>query len=241
MCTVTFVPGKDRIWITSNRDEKYKRPSAIPASVQQVNGVRVLFPRDSAAQGTWIAIQENGNAAVLLNGAFEPHAVASSYQLSRGQVLLQLISRRQPGLAIKQFDLSAVEPFTLILWEQEELNEFRWTGQTLHSKELDPAQSYIWSSVTLYSKEVIEKREEWFRQFLQNNPEPDASSLIHFHKFAGDGNERYSLMMQRDNIYATVSITNLECQPQKAVMQYFDSLSNIQTEAILHCVTSLPS
>ena len=70
MCTVTFIPGKDRYFITSNRDEKMLRKPAIAPQPYVINGNTLVYPRDADAGGTWIAMNENGNAAVLLNGAF---------------------------------------------------------------------------------------------------------------------------------------------------------------------------
>lgn len=225
MCTVSFVPGKSGIWLSSNRDEKCVRPIAIPPEVHQINSVNVLFPRDTGALGTWIATQENGTSAVLLNGAFEPHQPLPRYRISRGQVLLQLISRSSTCNSIRQFDLNDVEPFTLVVWEEQQLMEFRWNGNQLFSQKLNSQQAHIWSSVTLYSPRTTAMREEWFQQFLASTPEPDLESLLNFHQMAGNGDTHQSLMMRRQDEYATVSITNLECQPHQSVMTYLDTIS----------------
>lgn len=233
MCTVSFVPSGNKVWITSNRDEKSTRPAALPVAVNDINGMRVLFPRDTSAMGTWIAAQEYGTAAVLLNGAFVPHHPVAGYRLSRGQVLLQVISRPDPAQSIRRFDLQGIEPFTLILWQADVLTEFRWDGFLLHAREMDGQKPHIWSSVTLYSPDIIRKRETWFREFMQRAPQVNAHSLMQFHRSAGDGDPEQSLLMQRGDAYATVSITNLEIGEEKSVMRYSDTQNQINTEAAL--------
>src|ERR1043165_8417400 len=99
MCTVTFIPTKDGICLTSNRDEHYTRGKAIKP--RKVNDI--TFPADKDAGGTWIALKENGDAGVLLNGAFEKPLPAPSYRKSRGLVFLEIM---QAPLLIDEVDLS---------------------------------------------------------------------------------------------------------------------------------------
>jgi hypothetical protein len=64
MCTVSFIPIKDRICITSNRDEHSVAVKLIPPSRSIKLGMQILFfPKDSKAGGTWIALRGNGDAA----------------------------------------------------------------------------------------------------------------------------------------------------------------------------------
>ena len=92
MCTVSLIPGRESFFLTSNRDEKKIRRQAIPPAIYQYKGARLLYPRDADADGTWIAINQNGNAAVLLNGAFVKHKPRPPYNRSRGLVLLDIIA-----------------------------------------------------------------------------------------------------------------------------------------------------
>lgn len=71
MCTVSFVATNDKIIITSNRDEKTVRPSAIPPRNYTVNGKKLIFPKDPKAGGTWFVANADGTILVLLNGADE--------------------------------------------------------------------------------------------------------------------------------------------------------------------------
>src|SRR5215207_9549701 len=99
MCTVTCIPAGDKIFITSNRDEKHWRSNALPPAVYAATSGNLLFPKDGDAGGTWIAAHENGNAIVFLNGGFIAHTPKPPYRKSRGLVLTNLIDRPEPFIS----------------------------------------------------------------------------------------------------------------------------------------------
>jgi hypothetical protein len=230
MCTVSFIPSAGGIIITSNRDEKLVRtPALAPAAYQHKTGV-ITYPKDAQAGGTWFALHENGNAAVLLNGAFEKHTSQPPYTKSRGLVLLHILDSKQPLNCFLQMPLTEVmvEPFTLILWQEQLLYECRWDGAAKHSVRKDKSLPHIWSSVTLYAAAIRQKRENWFRQWLQQYPQPQQAQVIGFHHFGGDGNIENDLVMNRENIFSTISITSVELSEKKTAMIYNDLVTGSQ-------------
>lgn len=229
MCTVTFIPAGDTVFITSNRDEKLARKKAIHPKAYRYNGCRLLGPVDAAAGGTWIALKENGDAAVLLNGAFLPHNPQPPYRMSRGIVFLDLLTASSPSLQFSIQDARGIEPFTLILFEAGSLYQFRWDGRKKHIQPLPANEPHIWSSVTLYRDEVIRKRENWFARFLREHPAPTHREIFSFHQFGGDGDAANDLLMKRGDVYATVSITSIESTPQEASIRYTDLADNKET------------
>ena len=222
MCTVTFIPVKDKFIITSNRDEKISRKPALPPRIYYHNGSKLVFPKDADAGGTWIVVNANGNAAVLLNGAFEKHTYHPGYTKSRGLVLLDAISEARPVRYLVKTDLKTVEPFTLIVWEDNSLYEFRWDGAGKHCVQLRKSRHYIWSSATLYSKETMKKREYWLAKFLNKTPLPAVEDIMNFHASAGDGDGENDLKMTRQRLYATVSITSLTLDDVSSSILYHD-------------------
>ena len=84
MCTVTFIPARQRIYLTSNRDEKNWRTDALPPAVYPAGSGQMMYPKDGDAGGTWIAAHDNGNAIVFLNGGMEAHNPQPPYRKSRG-------------------------------------------------------------------------------------------------------------------------------------------------------------
>lgn len=226
MCTVTYIPVKNNVFITSNRDEKQLRKKAFSPDQFRYNGCTLSGPVDAAAGGTWIAIKENGDAAVLLNGAFIPHQPCPPYRLSRGIIFLDLLTARYPSVFFSAIRLENIEPFTIILFEKGCLYQFRWDGQEKFAKQLPAARPHIWSSVTLYDATVIKKREDWFAAFLNKKPYPSRLDIMDFHQHAGDGDAANDLHMKRAGVYSTVSITCLELSQQDAAITYMDMYDN---------------
>ena len=108
MCTVSFVQTNDTIIITSNRDEKTLRPSAIPPRSYTVNGKNLIFPKDPKAGGTWFVANAYGVILVLLNGAYEKHEVLLPYRKSRGLIVLDMISSLSPKDFWSEIDLENI-------------------------------------------------------------------------------------------------------------------------------------
>lgn len=222
MCTVTFVPLKDRSFITSNRDEKAVRPKAIAPAVYAGHQATLLYPKDAAANGTWIAMNQNGHAAVLLNGAFVKHEPEYPYRRSRGLVFLDIIAATEPVDWFAEMNLYKIEPFTIIIFLEGKLYECRWDGAKKHYLRLQENQQHIWSSATLYPDEVIAKRKQWFSQWQDRYPNPAQEDIFSFHRFAGDGNKENDVLMNRDDEMLTVSITGMEINAEKGIMRYLD-------------------
>ncbi|MEO8770231.1 MAG: NRDE family protein [Ferruginibacter sp.] len=221
MCTVTFIPVGDKYYITSNRDEKKSRSQAIAPCIHMVNGNKVIYPQDPDAGGSWIALNANGSAAVLLNGAFEKHESTPPYKKSRGVIFLAIISTANPVRYFMHMDLSGIEPFTMIIMDNC-LYECRWNGTTKYCRQLKKCHHHIWSSATLYDETTVKKREQWFATFLNKNPRPTQEDILEFHQFGGVGDVQNDLKMNRNNKMSTVSITSIALDQYKSNMKYFD-------------------
>jgi hypothetical protein len=222
MCTVSFIPVNHKIIITSNRDEKHWRSPAIGPQFYKFKTGNILFPRDADAGGTWFAVHENGNVVVFLNGGFVKHEPAPPYRKSRGVVLLDLVDNDHPYSQFLKHDLRNIEPFTSIIFEEEQLYECRWDGENKYRQKLNPHQPHIWSSVTLYDEQVIGKRKKWFEEWIGKNQSPTQDDILHFHQFTGDGDKHNDLLMNRNGFVFTVSITSLEINEHTGLMKYVD-------------------
>jgi uncharacterized protein with NRDE domain len=221
MCTVSFIPVNNTFFLTSNRDEKMLRKTALHPDVYTIKGSKVLYPRD-AAGGTWISLHENGNAAVLLNGAFTKHIAQPPYRLSRGVIFVAIIADEKPVAAFLNIDLTNIEPFTIIIIENKCLYECRWDGQQKHYAELKKTYPLIWSSATLYDAVTVKKREQWFANWLTKKPYPTQQDILQFHQFAGEGDTHNDLRINRDGKMLTVSVTGIELNDSHGKMHYTD-------------------
>ena len=229
MCTVTFIPLHHKVFITHNRDEKSSRTKAIAPKEYIINGYTLLFPRDSDAGGSWIAINKNGAAAVLLNGGFTKHIHQPPYRKSRGLAFLDILAANDLFFSYHKTDLTGIEPFTIILWTSHVLYECRWDGKQKHINTPAAGRPHTWSSVTLYDEAIIAKRKAWFYDWLQQHPQPSMEDIIQFHLSAGDGDTHNDLLMNRDGKMLTVSITGMEIGESKSVMHYIAVQDNTRT------------
>lgn len=241
MCTVTYIPVKpSSFYLTSNRDEKQVRLRAEEPKWQKFASGHLLFPKDGNAGGTWMALHENGNAMVLLNGGFVNHVSIPPYRKSRGLIFLDVFDHPRPIDAFTQIHLQKIEPFTLVIRQAEQLFETRWDGQEKHIVELDAASAHIWSSVTLYSSEVIEKRKAWFDTFQKEYNETGSKEILHFHRFAGDGDSTNDVLMNRNNEMLTVSITQIHRQDELSFMHYHDlQEGKVYSQEFNHSISQL--
>jgi len=207
MCTVTFIPGRDDIYLTSNRDEQTSRRQALHPQVYE----ELIYPKDATAGGSWIALKNSGDAAVLLNGAFAKHQRRSAYRKSRGLVFLDIIQAEKPLSSFRDLQFDDIEPFTLVLFIDQLLFECRWDGVKKYLSQLNTSQPHIWSSVTLYNETVRDQRRvslcRWYKE-----GDLSEDSILDFHR---------SVQIKQGAI-ATVSITSIRIKAGKGRLTYHD-------------------
>lgn len=229
MCTVSFIPVKNGVILTSNRDEHISRGIAKFPEFYVLNGRKLAFPKDAKAGGTWFISNDQGDTGVLLNGAFEKHLPDPPYRKSRGHVLSELFQQASPFEALKQYDFSGIENCTIILWEEEQLREIKWDGKKLTVKNHDPSQAHIWSSVTLYDNNMINDRHGWFHSWEASQTQINQQNILHFHSNTQAENKEFGLRIARNNKISTTSITSLCIQNQKAHFYHKDYIQHIET------------
>lgn len=230
MCTVSFVVANGKTIITSNRDEKVIRPSAIEPKNYLINNKNIIFPKDPKAGGTWFAVDESGTILVLLNGANEKHSVKSPYRKSRGLIVLDVISSLSPKDFWDVINLENIEPFTLVLYQDNELFQLRWNGNDKECISLDTKKNHVWSSVTLYPKEIRENRSDWFHSFLDSNSIVSETEMLHFHRHTENDNPENGLVINRNDELKTLSITQSVIDMNKASILHHDLIANTNFE-----------
>ncbi len=222
MCTVSYVFANGKTIITSNRDEKIARPNAVEPKTYLVNNKNIIFPKDQKAGGTWYAITEEATVLVLLNGAVERHEPKPMYRKSRGLIVLDIISADSPIDAWETIYLEDIEPFTLVLFQNKKLYQLRWNEVEKKTTQLDETQNYIWSSSTLYPQEVRDKRAIWFDTFIDTKPEVNEKEMFNFHRYAEGDNKEHGLVINRNDILKTLSITQTVIDKNKVVLSHYD-------------------
>ena len=231
MCTVTFIPTDTGFFLTSSRDEKISRWT-IPPMYYDHDGAKLLYPKDVAGGGTWIAASLDGRSACLLNGAFENHEKKNNYSKSRGLILIESFNE-DPGYFVKNTaHLKSIEPFTLLTMdfssgELREFFEFRWNGVTLFEKSLPLNNSNIWSSATLYSKHVQLEREVLFKNWLGQNKMTEDKNILDFHNRKHGLSPNKDILMNGGGGLRTVSISQIKLHQGQLEFKYLDVVKNL--------------
>jgi len=238
MCTVTYIPPtkENKFVLTSNRDERVQRQTTPPV-IHSQDGINICFPQDIISGGSWIAASSNGRLSCLLNGAFEPHKKEEFHTLSRGEVLIEMVSATdEVSSFFKNKELRNVEPFTIVTIEHNQgditkFNECIWDGSQKHFRELDNKQPYIWSSVTLYGEEHRNLRRDWFQNFFkENHSRMTPEKVLDFHSGKHTNDHAVNVVMHREGGLKTVSITQVSPQREELLMKYVDLNDNTKHE-----------
>ena len=231
MCTVTYLPlGNNKFILTSNRDETPLRNTIHPKEYLE-NGVKLTYPKDELAGGTWVGLSDKKRLVCLLNGGFKTHKRKSSYRMSRGIIVKDILAADDSVAFIENFNFTDNEPFTIVLvdWNDTlKIHELVWDGSVKHFKELNQ-EPKIWSSSSLYTKNMKEFRREWFTDWLMKNNKFHQQNIIDFHKDTTKGNLEISLKMKRSYV-ETVSITSIKKMKDKIDLNYKGFINNTTLE-----------
>ena len=222
MCTVVYIPNKKGTsYFASLRDESPLRPKASVPKVNDENEIKFLSPVDAYAGGTWMGVNDFNNVIILLNGAFENHTRKGFYRKSRGLIVRELLSTEVPVVDWNLMSLTDIEPFTLIVFSDNNLFQLVWDGINKTRILLDAAISHIFSSSTLYSNKAKGFRKDMFDNWIAMNPPISKLSLLNFFKSLND--KENGFIIDRSATMKTISYSFIELQHHRTVsFNYYD-------------------
>lgn len=236
MCTLTYIPRESgQYLLTSNRDEAPGRKAGSIETARR-SGERIAFPKDAQAGGTWIATSSGGRTVNLLNGAFTRHQRRPPYKRSRGVMVLDFFDFPDAVAFFQNYDFPGMEPFTLVAVENGQLFEFRWDEKDRYLFTHDPERPHLWSSPMLYEAPVRARRQAWFGAWLKGRQDFSREAVLDFHRNAGDGDPRNDVVMNRNGMVQTVSITQIDKRLNETGIQYYDLLGHKQEEYLLDLI-----
>lgn len=183
------------------------------------------MPYDPQGKGTWIATSANERVVCLLNGGLIKHRPSPPYRHSRGLVVTSFFEYDGFRQFVDQFEFTGLEPFTLVVIEHGNLYELRWTGEDIVINQPDPLQPRLWSSVTLYEPEVIAWRQNYFHDWLTEYHQQLALQpelIFDFHRFKEQDDRSRDIMIDREGLLKTVSITSVLHTNKHFTMRYVD-------------------
>lgn len=227
MCTVTIVPvgveRAERIRLACNRDEKRSRRAALPPVVRTFGNRKAILPIDPVSDGTWIAVNDAGLAATLLNvnpaDARRPPAAGRD---SRGTIIPRLMHCESvaDGLAIaRELDPLRFPPFRLVLLDPARLAEVRSDGQSLVWNDGDLALQPVMFTSSGLGDELVERpRRELFEEMFSQDGDPLVQQA-RFHQHQWPDRPQLSVRMSRADA-CTVSLTIVEIDGNNVALSY---------------------
>ena len=231
MCTVAFIPGNNKYYFASLRDENPKRAKATIPALQLSDKLMYLSPVDPVGGGTWVGVNELGHVIILLNGGFEKHRVNGPYTKSRGLIVSQLLDAAMPVVDWMLMDMKNIEPYTLVVWADNNLFQLVWNGTTKHRERLTTGVPHLWSSSTLYNSKIKTYREKLNQNWMVTNPKLSKNSLLDF--FYAVADKENGFIMNRNERIKTLSYSFIELTDNEtASMSYYD-LQNLTDKTVV--------
>lgn len=222
MCTATYLKdNQNRIIFTTNRDESAARLTS-PPEIHQIGDLKLLFPQDQLAGGTWVAVGERGQISCILNGAEDEGKWLGTIAVkSRGQVLLDSFKFNSVSEFFEDDSMNDANPFTLLIIHPKspKIEVIKWNGTKKWREAFDASQPHIWSAFTLYPKEQRKQRTDMFKKWSEDDAHLDADKVWKMHQGSKENN---GLLLENSPHVNTVSTTQLVLDTDKCVMRYFE-------------------
>ena len=239
MCTVVYIPHLGKHFFASLRDEDPQRASTVPRFYQDGKS-GFIAPVDPVAGGTWFGVSSFGTVVILLNGAFHDHVKHLTYRRSRGLIVKELLQSAMPVVDWLLMDLDGIEPFTLVVFENEHLFQLVWDGKLKNRLMLDGTKPQIWSSSTLYDQKAKTLRADLFAGWMDKEPAISSDSLLEFFRNVQD--DVNGFIMHRNEKLKTLSYTFAALEVTNSVqVKYTDFIHPSVHTIDLSLVSAQPS
>ncbi|MCZ6727288.1 MAG: NRDE family protein [Acidobacteria bacterium] len=214
MCTVTWHLTSAGYQLFFNRDELRTRATAQPPTLAVRGTVRYLAPTDTAAGGTWLAVNELGTAVGLLN-SHPPEPGRSHEVVSRGHLVRKLASLRHAAQLADELaavDLQRLEPFTLFALSPAAAPViFEWDGIDLTPAPPTDTAMLASSSVgPVGSVDFAAVRRQLLTDYLVCSDDPARAHFEFHHSHRPERGELSPCMHRADA--GTVSFSHVEVE-----------------------------
>lgn len=227
MCTVTIHRASDRLLVTMNRDERRDRAPERPPELHR-GDICWLAPSDSERGGTWMAVNERGVVACIMNGYLAgegPAPPTTANARSRGEIVPWLMpcgDATDMRRALEHgFDPERYPSFTLMLADSNTIHSFAWRGSGALEHETHNAEWNVFSSSSWRTQEVVAWRTRAFEDWLANGCAM-RGALPALHLLQPGDRREWSPLMDREKT-CTRSITQIEVayNSNDAFMRYW--------------------
>jgi len=152
MCTLVLLRRENSAWpllLAANRDELRSRPWSAPGR-HWPDRAHVVAGRDDLADGTWLALNDDGVVAAILN---RRHTLGpEDGKRSRGELPLEATDHAQASVAAKALAMinpASYRSFNLVIADRDNAYWLKSTGQAGSAVECFPIPTGL-SMVTAY-------------------------------------------------------------------------------------------
>lgn len=217
MCSVSWLATAGALDLFFNRDEQRTRAPGLPPVSGDRNNIRFFFPVDGKAGGTWIAANDRGLVACLLNHYAADARSSVITNASRGAIIPGLIDASTPAEAADRMTPLAAAPqrpfLLLLLHHDHPAIRLTWNGTNLARESLDPARGFLTTS-SFRTTEVVPSRHA-----VAAATDWDPDSLIALHASHCPERGPFSICMHRPDA-RTVSFTRIHSGPNEVRLDY---------------------
>jgi uncharacterized protein with NRDE domain len=231
MCTLTWQHHDAGYTVLFNRDELNTRQQAIPPSVETIDGVKVISPKDPDANGTWIATNEFGVTTCLLNAYPEGFKIDRTGKRSRGLLVVELgivANPKQLDAVLSSQTWSSYLPFScFVFFPDQKVRNFFWNGLKLADREVNDDE-LPQSGSSFKNAEVVAERVRVFGDMVSRehaSTEKRMKQLLDFHAYHDPKKGAYSVNMKRDDAQ-TVSFSRIDVNESSVRFSYREKLDD---------------
>ncbi|MCK6485746.1 MAG: NRDE family protein [Phycisphaerae bacterium] len=244
MCTVTLIPvardADSDAWthlrLACNRDELRIRPAAMPPEIRRRGSRTAIMPIDPLSDGSWIAVNDAGLAATLLNvnPPAPPGLMQSTLRNSRGILAPRLMACSTLDEAERHtadIDPDAFPPFRLVVVDRNGLIDCRGDGSSLRRQRLAlSSHPLLFTSSGLGDHLVEQPRRALFESMFTHEADWPAAQVA-FHRHAWPDRRHVSVCMERDEA-RTVSHTIIDLERGRATLTYYGDAPDRATSPV---------
>lgn len=210
--------------LVCNRDESRSRPPALRPQIRRCGDRRATMPVDPVSDGTWVAVNDAGIAATLLNvyphlrGAGDPF----NARTSRGSIIPRIMSATDLAAVMRQIgrlNPSDYPPFRLVITDARDVIELLSDGTTAQvvARSIS-GHPHFFTSSGLGDHVVDGPRRELFHEMFA--PGKDwVRAQPAFHRHAWPDRRNVSVCMERSDA-CTVSCTVIDIVNDRVALTY---------------------
>jgi len=227
MCTLSICLDfeKNSALVTMNRDEARDREAEMQPHFHW--GGNIYGPQDKTAGGTWIAMNENGYYAALLN-AYGEVSYHPKNSKTRGEIIPLILAHEKPIKFFKQMDLSPYSGFKIIVGQQTSQPQlFEWNGKNLNQGDFHSTvdgQLFFHTSSSVNQDKIIDIRAARFNHWANCGQTMNGNGIPEFHMDTQPDSSSATLMSRVQSV--TKSITSIHMNRESSAMNYFPIKSN---------------